>query len=190
MDLAKIFTEHVDDDGNIGKGNLGKLETAIKKAIGVEFVAKDRYDTKLSQIADLEGQLADAKDSGTQLDSTKQELEKAKQELVDFKAQVDAEKTTAQKTNALKAALAEAGANEKAVPLLIKEFDLTKIELDGDKVKDAESIIKPVKEGYADFFGETRTHGASVPPAGGNGKPNYDEMDDETYYATKLKQKE
>lgn len=75
-----------------------------------------------------------------------------KKEYDDFKAAVDAEKLISAKQSALRKHLIDDKADSKLSALLEKEFDLSKIELDGDKIKDWANVSKPVKEQYADLF--------------------------------------
>lgn len=91
-----------------------------------------------------------------------------KKELDDYKNAVETEKTTATKQAALRKQLQADGANPKMIDLLELKFDLTKVELDGEKVKDWENLSKPVKEQYADVFGKVEDKGTPqvIPPAG------------------------
>ena len=79
-------------------------------------------------------------------------LKGKEKEFSDYKTAFETEKSTAAKQSVLLKQLAADGANPKLIALLEKEFDLTKIELDGEKIKDWENISKPVKEQYADIF--------------------------------------
>jgi hypothetical protein len=64
---------------------------------------------------------------------------------------------------AVEAALKAAGANETAVKLMLKEIDLSTVELDGNTVKNADKVIEPIKTAYAGLFGTQQQQG--VPPA-------------------------
>ena len=82
----------------------------------------------------------------------KSEYDKIKGEFDTYKANTDAEKLNNAKQTALRKHLSDDKANPKLTGLLEKEFDLTKIELDGEKIKDWENISKPIKEQYPDIF--------------------------------------
>ena len=66
------------------------------------------------------------------------------------------------KNDAIITLLRDNKANEKAIKLLAKEFDLNNIELDDNgKVKNANDLIKGVKENYADFFTQEKDGGVN-----------------------------
>ena len=66
------------------------------------------------------------------------------------------------KNDAIITLLRDNKANEKAIKLLGKEFDLDNIELDDNgKVKNANDLIKGVKENYADFFTQEKDGGVN-----------------------------
>lgn len=87
-----------------------------------------------------------------------------------YKQQVESEKSTAAKTAAVRSALKAAGVNrEEFADLLMGKVDLSKVEMDGDKLKDADGLINPLKGSYAGCFGTVTDKGTppANPPAGG-----------------------
>lgn len=118
-------------------------------------------------------------------DDYKTKLEKAgdaakvQSEFDAYKQQVENEKTNASKAIAVRAALKAAGVNrDEFTDLLMGKVDLSKVELDGDKVKDADGLIAPLKGSYAGCFGEVTDSGTDTinPPSGG-GKTTYTAAD-------------
>lgn len=108
-------------------------------------------------------------------DSYKEQLAKAgdaakvQADFDAYKAQVEGEKTNAAKTKAVRAALKAAGVNrDEFADLLMGKVDLGKVELDGDKVKDADALISPLKGSYGGCFGEIMDKGTDKmnPPPG------------------------
>lgn len=95
-----------------------------------------------------------------------------KAEYDEYKTGVENEKTVASKQSVLRGHLEKDGANPKLIKLLEREFDLSKLEVDGEKIKDWDSVSKPIKEAYADVFGVTQTKGADVatPPGENTGE--------------------
>lgn len=86
-----------------------------------------------------------------------------------YKQQVESEKSTAAKTAAVRSALKAAGVNrEEFADLLMGKVDLSKVEMDGDKLKDADGLINPLKGSYAGCFGTVTDKGTppANPPAG------------------------
>lgn len=87
-----------------------------------------------------------------------------------YKQQVESEKSTAAKTAAVRSALKAAGVNrDEFADLLMGKVDLSKVEMDGDKLKDADGLINPLKGSYAGCFGTVTDKGTppANPPAGG-----------------------
>ena len=87
----------------------------------------------------------------------------------DFVAGVNTKETTAAKRDVLRKQLLADGANPKLLDLLEKGFDLDKIEIDGESVKDWDNVSAPVKKSYADVFTEAGVQGTDTkkPPEGG-----------------------
>lgn len=87
-----------------------------------------------------------------------------------YKQQVESEKSTAAKTAAVRSALKAAGVNrDEFADLLMGKVDLSKVEMDGDKLKDVDGLINPLKGSYAGCFGTVTDKGTppANPPAGG-----------------------
>lgn len=87
-----------------------------------------------------------------------------------YKQQVEGEKANATKTSAVRAALKAAGVNrDEFADLLLGKVDLSKVEMDGDKVKDPAALVEPLKSSYAGCFGVVDDKGTppSNPPSGG-----------------------
>lgn len=170
MDILKIIKDNLPDDVNISDKMLGIIVKEIKSAQGDEFVPKTDYRKKTDAIIDLEKQISELKNNGTDVEAYKSkveeleakvsELEKTHKEALglkdkefsEYKTTVETENATAAKKSILLKQLSADGANPKLISLLEKEFDLSKVELDGDKIKDWDSISKSVKEQYADIF--------------------------------------
>lgn len=115
-----------------------ELTEAKEKAVDLtNYVEKSKYD-------ELEEKLNDYDD------------------LVKFKEETSKRELNVKKTNAIMSMLKDNNANQKAIKLLAKEFDLENIEFDENgKIKNADELIKGVKETYADFFTQEENGGAS-----------------------------
>jgi len=158
MNIKEILEKN-----GIDAEKIGALEKEINTAVGLEFVAKKRYDDKLTELATAKTDLQLAQDNLSAASAWEQkykdemsahgETKKTlKKEFDEFRAGVESEKLTLSKQNALRKHLSDDKANPKLLSLLEKEFDLTKVELDGEKIKDWENLSKPVKEKYIDLF--------------------------------------
>lgn len=102
------------------------------------------------------------------LEKTGGDIAKLQKEYDDYKAQVESDRLNAGKTQAVREALRKAGAREQFIDLLLKEVDLEKTEMEGDKLKDAKAVIDPVKAKFGDVFGtvKNRGHEPLNPPTG------------------------
>lgn len=90
-----------------------------------------------------------------------------------YKAQVEGEKTTRQKAEALDAVLKSAGVRlDSFRKMMLKSWDMDKVELDEKGgVKDAEALTESIKRDYGDFISKVEIEGVPTvtPPAGGKG---------------------
>ena len=128
-----------------------ELTEAKEKSVDLtKYVEKSKYD-------ELEAKLNKFKDYD---------------ELVKFKEDTLKKELNVKKTDAVIALLKENNANQKAVKLLAKEFDIDSLELDENgKVKNADDLIKGVKENYADFFTQEENGGVSPKNPTNNDSP-------------------
>ena len=134
-----------------------KIDEAKQGVDSLATVTKERDDLK-TQLEALQKSSGDAAKVQADFDA--------------YKAQIEAEKTNAGKKALVRKALEGANANSAALDLLLNTIDLSKVELDGDKLKDAEAVLKPVKESHAALFGTTVIKGTDpITPPGGTGKP-------------------
>jgi hypothetical protein len=167
--FEEIVQKHVGEDGGIPPKAIATLVSAIKTAVGNEFVDKERYKAKLTEIEELKEGKQTAEDSVATAEKWKTKYEGIKQELADYKKSVQTKETRAQKTDAYKSLLKEIGVNDKRIAAILKVTDLDGMELDADgKLKDAADLRKTAKEEWSDFIVTTHTQGAqtATPPSG------------------------
>ncbi len=169
----EIVQKHVGEDGSIPAKAIGTLISAIKTAVGNEFVDKERYKAKLSEIEELKEGKQTAEDSVATAERWKTKYEGIKQEFSDYKKAEQAKATRAQKTDAYRSLLKEIGVNDKRIDAIIKVTDLDGMEMDADgKLKDAADLKKSAKAEWSDFIVTTHTQGAqTATPPGGKVEP-------------------
>lgn len=129
-----------------------------------EEVAK--YKEEAEKVPGLQKQVEDSK----KVDSYKEKYEKLQKEYTDYKAEQAKAKTAAQKRDAYRALLEEAGVSEKRIAAVLKVSDIDALELDADgKVKDSKAVVNSIKTEWADFIQSGGKEGAktSTPPQGG-----------------------
>lgn len=131
-----------------------------------EEVAK--YREEAEKVPGLQKQVEDSK----KVDSYKEKYEKLQKEYTDYKAEQAKAKTAAQKREAYRSLLEEAGVSEKRIAAVLKVSDIDAIELDADgKVKDSKTVVDSIKTEWADFIQSGGKAGARTPtPPQGSGK--------------------
>ena len=139
----------------IPKKKFGELNDEKKKL--QEEV--NSYKTKLEELSK----------SGKTVEELQTEITNLKSEMETNKTEADKRITQLSKKHALEKALTGAGAKHST--LLMSQFDLDKIELDGENIKDFDTHLKPVKETFKDLFGVKEIKGGGK---NGTGEPNLD----------------
>lgn len=170
-DFEGIIKTHVGEDGNIPATAIATMVTAIKTAVGNEYVEKERYKAKLTEIDSLKEQQQTAEDNATTAEKWKDKYSDLKKEFESYKSDQKAKEVLTAKQKAYTDILKDAGiTSDKAISKVLKYTDFKAIELDEEgKVKDANDQMKAVKEEWPELISKTTTSGADVshPPANG-----------------------
>lgn len=129
---------------------------------------RDAYKLKADRADELDQQLTAANEKL----ANSGDAARVQQEFDDYKAAVEAEKNTAKKQTAMRALLKDSVGikREKALDLIMAAEKLDGYELgENDQFKDADNIIKAMKEKHADWIGEVQDKGIPPlnPPGGG-----------------------
>lgn len=162
-DFEALIKEHVGEDGGIPADAIGSVISAIKKAVGNEFVDKERYKTKLNEIDTLKSKLETAEDTATTSEKWKQKYEESVKALDDYKKERDAESLATAKKTAYEKLLKEAGVSEKRIPSVMKVTDLKTVELEEDgTVKGHDDLMKSITSEWSDFIVTKETRGANT----------------------------
>lgn len=129
----------------------------------------NKYKAAAEKLPTVQRELDDLKAAGD--GGYKEKYEKEKKAFEDFKNEQTAKETKKAKENAYRELLKAAGVSEKRIPAILKVTDLDSVELEGDKVKDADKLIETVKTDWADFIESSNTSGADTnnPPANNTG---------------------
>lgn len=135
---------------------------------------RDDFKIKADKVETMEKELkeAKAKIEASNTDGYARKYEDLKKEFDIYKADQEALKITATKDKAYRQMLIEAGISEKRIDAIMKVTDLSKVELDGDNLKDADKLAESVKKEWADFLTQEHREGAgsdNPPPDGGEG---------------------
>ena len=134
----------------------------------VDGLKKDitKYKGDAERLPTVQKELDDLKAAGD--GGYKQKYEDEKKAFEDFKKAQTEKETKQAKVTAYTAFLKGIGVSEKRIPSIIKVTDLNSVELDGDKVKDADNkLAESLKTEWADFIETGNTTGANTqnPPA-------------------------
>ena len=173
-DFENIVKTHAAEDGNIPATAIPALVTAIKTAVGNEFVDKERYKAKLTEIDQLKEQQQTAEDNATTAGKWKDKFTELDKDFKAFKAQVAEEKALESKKAVLREIAKDAGLSENGIAKALKYHDYSKLELDEKgAAKEKAAILKGLKEEWADYVQTTETRGANTatpPTTGESGK--------------------
>ena len=137
----------------------------------VDGLKKDieKYEGDAKKLPDVQRELDDLKAAGD--GGYKEKYEKEHSDFEKYKADQLAKETRAAKEKAYTELLKAAGVSEKRIASVLKVTDLNSVELEGDKIKDADKITEGVKTEWADFIESSDTSGANTPnpPANNTG---------------------
>ena len=125
----------------------------------------EKYKGDAEKLPTVQKELDDLKAAGD--GGYKEKYEKEHKAFEDFKTAQTAKETRQAKENAYRELLKAAGVNEKRIPAILKLTDFNGIEMEGDKIKDADKHTQTVKTEWADFVEVSNTNGANTntPPA-------------------------
>ena len=125
----------------------------------------EKYKGDAEKLPGVQKELNDLKTAGD--GGYKEKYEKEHADFEKYKADQTAKETRQAKETAYRELLKAAGVSEKRIPAILKVTDLNGIEMDGDKIKDADKHTQTVKTEWADFVEKSNTTGASTttPPA-------------------------
>lgn len=171
-DFEGIVKKYAGEDGNIPAGSIGSVVSAIKAAVGTEFVEKERYKAKLTEIDALKEKQQAAEDTATTAEKWKDKYSDLKKQFDDYKVEQANKETRATKEKAYTEILKDAGiTTEKAIAKVIKYTNFDELELDDSgKIKDAKERMKSVKEEWSELVSSNTTAGATTPHPPTTGK--------------------
>lgn len=161
-DFEKLLNDHKGDDGSIPASAIGAIVTAIRQAVGNEYVEKERYKAKLTEIDSLKEQQQTAEDNATTAEKWKTKYEALKDEFSDYK-KAEAEKVSlSEKQDAYRALLKAEGISEKRIESIIRVTDFTNVKVKEGKLEDEDTHRKSINDEWSDFKVTTNTNGAHV----------------------------
>lgn len=134
---------------------------------------RDEYKASADMLESVQKELDDIKSAPG--DNFQEKYESEHKAFEEYKAQVQHDAETREKTELYRAALKEAGVDEKRIESVLKVTDLDGIEMKDGALKDHDGIIEGVKKDWADFIVQDASKPANVsnPPknTGGEKEP-------------------
>lgn len=164
--FEEIIKKNVGEDGSIPASAIDATITAIKTAVGNEYVDKERYKAKLTEIDQLKTKQQNAEDSATTAEKYKTDYDALKKEFEAYKTNVKAENEKKAKTEAFKTVLRESGIDAKRIDTIVKVSAdaIESVELDdAGKAKNAKDLAKTIESEWADFKVIEGKQGAITP---------------------------
>lgn len=175
-DFESIIKNHAAQDGSIPASAIGTVVTAIKTAVGNEYVDKERYKAKLTEIDQLKEKQQTAEDNATTAGKWKDKYDSLKKQFDDFKTEVAGKETLSAKKDALSKIAKDAGLSEAGIAKALKYADYGKLELDEKgEMKDRAAVLKGLKDEWSDYIRNTFIEGATTatPPVSTGGAKKY-----------------
>lgn len=135
-----------------------------------------RYKADAEKLPGVQAELENLKAKGD--DGWKDKHDKVKKEFEDYKREQMQKETKSAKESAYRKLLKSAGISEKRIDSVLKVTDLSTVELEDGKIKNADDLKKSIKEEWADFVVTTKQKGADTqaPPANNGGAMSRDDI--------------
>ena len=135
-----------------------------------------RYKADAEKLPGVQAELENLKAKGD--DGWKDKHDKVKKEFDDYKREQMQKETKSAKESAYRELLKSAGISEKRIDSVLKVTDLSSVELEDGKIKNADDLKKSIKEEWADFVVTTKQKGADTkdPPANNGGAMSRDDI--------------
>lgn len=164
MDIEKIIKAEADESGNIPAAKISAVVTAIKQAVGNEFVDRKRYADKIAEIDALKAEAAKSDDAATAAEQLKVKYEALKAEYKDFKADIKRREEHDTKAEKFREVLTAAGVPEKYHKSICKVSGNIIDGITTDEsgtIKDLDKLTANAKENWADFIPVVTVSGAA-----------------------------
>jgi hypothetical protein len=150
-----------------------KIDQIIEEHVAVTDALKeqrDKYKADADKLPEVQKKLDEIEDAGD--DGFEQKYNDEHKAFEDYKAQVKAEKDSAEKSSLYKQLLTDAGIDPKRIDAVMKVTDLKEVKVKDGAIEGAEDITKNIKTEWEAFLTQPAQKGAKVdtPPTNGNTK--------------------
>lgn len=149
-----------------------QIETIIEahsETVTALKAERDKAKETAAKVPDLQKQLEEAQKASADEGGWEEKYESEHKAFEDFKAQVASEKAEADKAKAYRELLVKANVDPKRIDAIMRVTDLSEVEMEDGKLKDADKLEESAKTEWEAFVVKTKTKGADPenPPAGG-----------------------
>ena len=142
-----------------------------KEVLSEVMDERDKYKEDAEKYNAVKAELDTLKQQTAGTDSYKEKFEALQKEFNEFKAGVESKETTAKKESAFRSVLKDIGIPDKRIDSVVKVSDINGIELDGEGIKDVETLKESLKKEWSDFITTTKVEGVnSANPPSNAGK--------------------
>lgn len=149
----------------LGDSHTDEIENQIVALhLSVVDPLKDEVDSlkiQADKLTDVQKELDELKAAGD--GGYKEKYEEAKKSLEDFQAAQTAKEAKEAKEKAYRELLKESGVSEKRIDTIVKVTNFDAVEMDGEKIKDADKHTAAIKTEWADFITTENIAGANTP---------------------------
>lgn len=171
MELEKLIKSNADESGNIPAAHIAALVTAIKQAVGQEFVERSRYNERLTEIESLKTEVKKAEEKAASADQLQLKYDAVKAEFKDYKAGIKQREEYDAKAAKFREVLTAAGVPAKYQGKIVEVSTnvINGIELDENgAVKGVEQLTDKAKTDWGDFIPVVTVSGTAPAPVLGN----------------------
>ena len=138
---------------------------------------RDKYKDQADKVPELEKKIEEMDTKSNTNDDWKKKYNDEHKAYEDYKASVLVEKKEAQKVQAYKEMLVDAGVDPRRIDKIMKITDLSNVVLNDDgKLNDREKLVESAKNEWSDFIVQNKQKGSdpATPPETDKGIPGAD----------------
>lgn len=172
MEHALSLTRKFLEGMGIDEKQVESIIEAHSETVNGLKADRDKYKEQAGKVADLQKQLEEAQ-AASNGDEWEEKFNAEHQAFEDFKAQIQTERAEAEKAQAYRGMLMAAGIDPKRIDTIMRVTDLSEVEMEDGKLKDAGKLEESAKQEWADFVLKQFTKGSdpATPPTPAKGLP-------------------
>lgn len=135
----------------IEEDKIDQIIEAHRESVDAVAAERDDYKAKAEKLSNVEKDLVKANARLEDLAEASEKLKSLKQEYADYKADVEAKATKAEKARMYKELLTKAGIPEKRQDAILRVTDLDTVKVKEGKLENAKELSEAIDSEWADF---------------------------------------